>query len=271
MLRGGTSFKSQGDRRSRGAPLKKAAQEKRDAATAARTAPQAFASHASAQLTEEELNALRNARKIRVSGADVPSLLPDLASLAALPGCPSQLLANMAALGWTDLTDTQMQSIPALLDDRDILSCAPTGSGKTGAFAIPLIVRLLRNEPRAGTERSPRAVILAPTRELAAQIARETARLAKNTGIAVYALVKDDLDHGPERRAQVLADCDVLVSTPLRLVGLLEKTKTSAAWRLDAVETMVVSVTPNHTDTQPTETHATQDIYDDYLPILRTP
>jgi ATP-dependent RNA helicase DDX52/ROK1 len=133
-------------------------------------------------------------------------------------------------MGWTTLTDTQMQSIPTLLDDRDVLSCAPTGSGKTGAFAIPLLVRLMRGEPRPGTESSPRAIILAPTRELAAQIARETARLAKDTGIAVRALAKED-------DSSVFADCDVLVSTPLRLSALVSA---RAGRRLAAVEMVVV-------------------------------
>jgi superfamily II DNA/RNA helicase len=147
-----------------------------------------------------------------------------------VPGCPQQLLDNITAMGWTTLTDTQMQSIPTLLDDRDVLSCAPTGSGKTGAFAIPLLVRLMRGEPRPGTESSPRAIILAPTRELAAQIARETARLAKDTGIAVRALAKED-------DSSVFADCDVLVSTPLRLSALVSA---RAGRRLAAVEMVVV-------------------------------
>ena len=236
-LRGGVSFKSQGANRTRGAPLKKAALEKKQAAagSAARDPP-AFHSHAH---TTEELSALRNARKIRVSGAEAPSLLPDIAALAAVPGCPEQLLANIAALGWTSLTNTQMQSIPTLLDDRDVLSCAPTGSGKTGAFAIPLLIRLLRKPARPGADRSPRAVILAPTRELATQIARETARLAKDTGISVRSLAKED-------DASVFADCDVLVSTPLRLATVI--TAQAGRLRLAAVEILVVRRPPTPAD-----------------------
>ena len=184
-------------------------------------------------MTGEELRALRNARKIRVSGAEAPAILPDLAALASVPGCPQQLIENIGALGWTSLTETQMQSIPTLLDDRDVLSCAPTGSGKTGAFAIPLLVRLLRGAARPGADASPRAIILAPTRELATQIARETARLAKDTGISVRALAKED-------DASVFAECDVLVSTPLRLATLVTA---QPGRRLAAVEMLVVRLT----------------------------
>jgi ATP-dependent helicase YprA (DUF1998 family) len=270
-LRGGVSFKSQGANRTRGAPLKKAALEKKQAEAAAAAAaaaaagsaardPPAFHSHAH---TTEELSALRNARKIRVSGAEAPSLLPDIAALAAVPGCPEQLLANIAALGWTSLTNTQMQSIPTLLDDRDVLSCAPTGSGKTGAFAIPLLIRLLRKPARPGADRSPRAVILAPTRELATQIARETARLAKDTGISVHSLAKED-------DASVFADCDVLVSTPLRLATVI--TAQAGRLRLAAVEILVVRpLQPTHTTTPcvPPARQRARD--DDHNLYLRTP
>eukprot|EP01043_Picozoa_sp_COSAG02_P009099 COSAG02_NODE_304_length_25204_cov_11.025095_5_plen_287_part_00 len=230
-LRGGVRFKSQGSNRSRGAPKKPPAAAQQSGGSSAEAAaqkpPTAFHSHAH---STEELNRLRNARKIKVSGADAPSILPDLAALAAVPGCPQQLIDNIAAMGWTTLTDTQMQSIPTLLDDRDVLSCAPTGSGKTGAFAIPLLLRLMRGKPRPGTESSPRAIILAPTRELATQIARETARLAKDTGITVRALAKED-------DTSAFADCDVVVSTPLRLSALISA---QAGRRLAAVELVVV-------------------------------
>ena len=118
-------------------------------------------------------------------GDDIPELLPDVASLAKMAGVTPQLLANMDELGWKSLTPTQMQSIPALLAGRDVLSCAPTGSGKTGAFAIPLLAKLLAdpNPPRGGDGgKLTRAIILAPTRELASQIAREIRRLASKTG-----------------------------------------------------------------------------------------
>jgi len=249
-LRGGIQFKRQAVR-SRGAPAKR--QKTAEPAPAA-AAPAAAA--AAEERTPEELNALRNRRKIRVAGADAPVLLPDLPALAALPGCPQALLDNIAALGWSSLTDTQMQSIPALLDDRDILSCAPTGSGKTGAFVIPLLIRLLRAPPRAGADRSPRAVILAPTRELATQIAREAARLAKDTGLDVQMLGKGD----EEAVAAACAACDVLVSTPLRLATAIAAART----RFEAVEMLVVR--------QPAaaRTNALAEMMNYYL-YLRTP
>src|SRR5438105_12245449 len=75
----------------------------------------------------------------------------------------------VADAGYTAPTPIQAQAIPHLLAGRDVLGCAQTGTGKTAAFALPILDRLSRRERVSGA-RGPRALILAPTRELALQI-----------------------------------------------------------------------------------------------------
>ena len=87
------------------------------------------------------------------------------------------LLRGIYSYGFEKPTPIQQRAIKPLADIRDVLAQAQSGTGKTGAFTIPLLVRLLRNPARPCADCSPRAIILAPTRELATQIARETARL----------------------------------------------------------------------------------------------
>ena len=80
------------------------------------------------------------------------------------------LLAVLQTLGYTEPTPIQRDAIPHVLEARDVLACAQTGTGKTAAFALPILDELLRT-PSAGRRRPIRALVLAPTRELAAQIA----------------------------------------------------------------------------------------------------
>src|SRR5512145_1950320 len=94
------------------------------------------------------------------------------------------LLRAVEALGFTVPTPIQRSAIPPACRGRDVLACAMTGSGKTAAFLLPILQRLI-GKPRGTT----RALVLAPTRELAAQIdehRRELARFARTDGAAVF-------------------------------------------------------------------------------------
>ena len=86
-----------------------------------------------------------------------------------------RLQKNLRAIGFTTPTPIQEQTIPAALDDRDILGSAETGTGKTAAFMLPLLDYLLAQ----GKEHTPRGLILVPTRELALQVADHGAQLAR--------------------------------------------------------------------------------------------
>src|ERR1700712_3748838 len=121
------------------------------------------------------------------------------------------LLRGVKELGFTRATPIQEQAIPPALEGRDLLACAMTGSGKTAAFLLPILHRLI-GKPRGTT----RALILAPTRELAAQIAEHLQALATHTGLR-GAAVFGGVGMGPQERA-FRSGVDVIVATPGRLL-----------------------------------------------------
>jgi ATP-dependent RNA helicase RhlE len=121
------------------------------------------------------------------------------------------LLRAVTALGFTEPMAIQQDAIPPALEGRDVLACAPTGSGKTAAFALPILQRLLPR-PRGAT----RALVLTPTRELAAQIEQHVTQLAAGTPLSAGAVV-GGVAMGPQERA-FRAGVDVLVATPGRLL-----------------------------------------------------
>src|SRR5436853_4126469 len=90
-------------------------------------------------------------------------------------GLADELVAALAALGYEEPTPIQRAAIPPLLEGRDLLGQAATGTGKTAAFALPLLHRLGRN-PAPTHPAPPRALVLVPTRELATQVAEAVHR-----------------------------------------------------------------------------------------------
>jgi ATP-dependent RNA helicase RhlE len=124
------------------------------------------------------------------------------------------LLRGITALGFETPTPIQRDAIPPARAGRDVLACAMTGSGKTAAFLLPILQRLL-GRPRGTT----RALILAPTRELAAQIdehRQELARHTRLTGAAIFGGV----GYGPQEQA-LRRGADIIVATPGRLLDHL--------------------------------------------------
>jgi ATP-dependent RNA helicase RhlE len=121
------------------------------------------------------------------------------------------LLRGVADLGFTEPTPIQRDGIPPALEGRDVLACAMTGSGKTAAFALPILQRLL-GKPRGTT----RVLVLAPTRELAAQIVEHFNELAKHTPIRAAA-VYGGVGMVPQEKA-LRSGTDVIVACPGRLL-----------------------------------------------------
>lgn len=117
-------------------------------------------------------------------------------------------------------TPIQMQAIPALLKGQDMLGCAQTGTGKTAAFALPILHRLAAegfDKTKRGP-RTPRVLVLAPTRELATQIVESFATYGRHTGLS-YAVVYGGVSQFHQVRA-LQRGVDVLVATPGRLMDL---------------------------------------------------
>jgi len=135
----------------------------------------------------------------------------------------------VAAVGYTTPTPVQANAIPPARAGRDVLACAATGTGKTAAFLLPVLHRLL-----GGGRRTTRALVLAPTRELAAQIDEERVALGRYTdlrGAAIFGGVPM-----PPQEAALRRGVEIVVATPGRLLDHLRQPYA----RLDGVEIVVL-------------------------------
>lgn len=122
--------------------------------------------------------------------------------------------------GYTNPTPIQAEAIPTLLDGKDLLGCAQTGTGKTAAFALPILHRLVQANRKASPKHA-RVLVLTPTRELAIQVHESFATYGKNLKLK-YAVVFGGVGQTPQVRA-VAQGVDVLVATPGRLMDLIEQ------------------------------------------------
>jgi len=146
-------------------------------------------------------------------------------------GLSATTLKAVADTGYTIATPIQASAIPVALAGRDVLGIAQTGTGKTAAFTLPMIDRLGSGRARA---RMPRALVLAPTRELADQVAENFAKYAKGTKLN-WALLIGGVSMG-DQVALLNKGVDVLIATPGRLLDLFERGKIL----LTGVEMMVI-------------------------------
>jgi ATP-dependent RNA helicase RhlE len=135
--------------------------------------------------------------------------------------------------GYETPTPIQSKAIPHLLAGKDVLGCAQTGTGKTAAFALPILDRLARTK-RAPDKRGPRALVLAPTRELALQIAESFQTYGRHLSLST-AVVFGGVGQGPQVEA-FRRNTDVIVATPGRLIDLMGQGHA----RFDALEALVL-------------------------------
>ncbi len=136
-------------------------------------------------------------------------------------GLNEHILEGVDALGFTTPTPVQEAAIPVVLAGRDVVASAQTGTGKTAAFALPVLQLIGTLNPQAKADRGPHALVVTPTRELATQILNVVSAVAEKTGQKVCAVI------GGERynkQIKALAcGCDMLVATPGRLLDLMEQ------------------------------------------------
>ena len=144
-------------------------------------------------------------------------------SFASFPLQPA-LLDGLQAAGFTRCTPIQALTLPITLEGRDVAGQAQTGTGKTLAFLITVVNRLLTRPALAERNpEDPRALILAPTRELAIQIHKDAVKFASDTGLK-FALVYGGVDYDKQR--QLLQDgADVIIATPGRLIDYVKQHK----------------------------------------------
>ena len=144
---------------------------------------------------------------------------------------PGLVLRGIADAGFSECTPIQEQTLPITLTGTDIAGQAQTGTGKTAAFLISLFTRLLANEHPAGR---PRALILAPTRELVVQIEADAKQLGAHCGFAVQAIY-GGVDYMKQKNA-LLDGADIIVGTPGRLIDYLKQ----KIYSLKDIEVLVI-------------------------------
>ena len=171
------------------------------------------------QMTERDWRIFREDYNITIKGGKIPNSFRSWKE----SGLPKIITDIINELGYTEPTPIQRQAIPIGLQNRDIIGVAETGSGKTAAFLIPLLVwitslpKLVRQEE---IDQGPYAIILAPTRELAQQIEEETMKFARVLDIRTVAVIG-----GISREDQgfkLRLGCEIVIATPGRLIDVLE-------------------------------------------------
>lgn len=148
-------------------------------------------------------------------------------------GLPARVVARLAEAGIDSPTEVQNRTIPDALAGRDVLGRAQTGSGKTLAFGLPLVTKLAA-QGRPATPRHPRALVLAPTRELAQQVADSIGTVARSLNLSVVAIYG-----GAAMGAQIKAlerGVDIVVATP----GRLEDHMARGTCSLSRVDTFII-------------------------------
>ena len=176
----------------------------------------------SADMSEREMadaNALRRALRIHAYGTELPAPVQSATEMADRYAMRPALRRNVLSAGYHELTRVQMQAVPCMMARRDLVACAPTGSGKTAAFAIPMLAQL--SAPR---RQGLRALVIAPTQELARQTYREMLKLSQDASLGICVLTKKlAATAAAAARGQALRRYDAMVCTPQRLVTLINK------------------------------------------------
>ncbi len=132
----------------------------------------------------------------------------------------SEIKANLEHMGFIRTTDIQFKTIPAIMKGEDVLAIAQTGTGKTAAFAIP-IINQIHEEKRSSRSAGIRCLVMVPTRELAKQIGQVFAKLTKNTKAKCFA-VYGGVDEKPQI-LQLEGGVDILIATPGRMFDLIRQ------------------------------------------------
>jgi len=132
-------------------------------------------------------------------------------------GLDESLLRTVAAEGYESPTPVQSRAIPAILAGRDVQAAAQTGTGKTAAFTLPLLQRLMQETRAPDARRHPRALVLVPTRELAAQVSESIRTYGRHGNLRTVNLIG-----GVGMQPQIEAlrrGVDIVVATPGRLIA----------------------------------------------------
>ena len=137
-------------------------------------------------------------------------------------GLNASILRAIVDAGYTQATPVQAQAIPAALAGGDLMVSAPTGTGKTAAFVVPALHRLITSPAKQG--RGPRVLVLTPTRELALQVTSAVSKYSKGMRQVRTGTVLGGMPY-PKQRALLSQPLDILVATPGRLIDFMQQGK----------------------------------------------
>src|SRR5437867_1484405 len=143
-------------------------------------------------------------------------------------GLSAAMLEGVKAMGYVEPTPIQLRAIPLIMEGRDVIGSAQTGTGKTAAFALPILSRISQHSPQ------PRVLVLEPTRELAAQVETAIRDFARFTNLRI-AVVYGGVGYGRQMDA-LRTGVDVLVATPGRLLDHLQQ----GTCKLDHIKFLVL-------------------------------
>jgi ATP-dependent RNA helicase DDX23/PRP28 len=171
------------------------------------------------EMTERDWRIFREDYDIHLKGGKAPHPIRNWEE----GSLPEFILKAISNAGYTEPTPIQLQGIPIGLEKRDMIALAPTGSGKSAAFLIPLITYLNSLPPldSVSSEQGPYAIILAPTRELALQIHEDFNKFAKYTKLRAACLVGGR--SAEEQAAQLGAGTEIIIGTPGRIQDALDR------------------------------------------------
>jgi ATP-dependent RNA helicase DDX23/PRP28 len=168
------------------------------------------------QMRERDWRIFKEDFSIATKGGAIPNPMRNWKE----SGLPDNLLRIVDQVGYTDPSPVQRAAIPIALQGRDLIGVAVTGSGKTAAFLLPLLVYISQLPP-LGANDGPYALILAPTRELAQQIEVEAKKFANPLGFRTAVIVGG---HAIEEQAFQLRDgAEIIIATPGRLLDCIER------------------------------------------------
>jgi ATP-dependent RNA helicase RhlE len=154
------------------------------------------------------------------AAANAALVLPETGGFDALGLAPA-LLRAVREEGYESPTPIQANAIPHVMEGKDLLGCAQTGTGKTAAFALPILHRLLHSRARDNNHPPIRALVLSPTRELASQIADDFRRYGRHTSLRTAVIFGGVSQHGQEQMLR--RGADIVIATPGRLLDLVSQ------------------------------------------------
>ncbi|KAI9592922.1 P-loop containing nucleoside triphosphate hydrolase protein [Syncephalis fuscata] len=166
---------------------------------------------------EQEAEEFRTQHRIRVYGTDIPRPFQAFSELEQQFEMAPFLVDNLTKLGFKQPTPVQMQCAPVTLNGRDVMACAPTGSGKTLSFVLPILQDL--NSPK---KVGCRALVISPTRELSQQIYNQFQALSVGKSFKIGMMSKMSA-HKQHNNPKLRPKFDILISTPLRLVHAIQQ------------------------------------------------